>query len=138
MPIIGFPELKNYHAGIYVISPDQYKPNKSIRFKIGRSINLRKRLNDYNICYNEGYYVYFCIIVNDNEDVNRTSQIKKDLIEITKELEEEINEDLRQYNETYDTRKYKAEWFKLSLSKMEKEIKDIENNYDVKIISFIK
>ena len=56
MPIADILELRHTsNAGLYAISPEPPSKKKT-SFKAGRSVNIKKRLNDYHMCFNEGYF----------------------------------------------------------------------------------
>ena len=64
MPLL-LPELKGKsHAGLYAISPIDPRGKGKISYKIGRTINFKNRLNDYHICYNEGYWISAILPLN--------------------------------------------------------------------------
>ena len=56
MPIVKLKEFKVRQVGIYVISP-QSPENDTISFKIGRTIQMNKRLNGYHLCFPDGFYI---------------------------------------------------------------------------------
>lgn len=61
------PQLSNsLKTGIYFISPDNICGNiyKKINVKIGRSIDLKKRLNQYHLYYPRGFYIYGLCCIN--------------------------------------------------------------------------
>ena len=65
MPLKYIPELtpksNPSNAGIYAICehPPSHAGPRNV--KIGRSIDLRKRLNDYHICFPHGFHIYMLI-----------------------------------------------------------------------------
>ncbi len=69
MPLAYISELaaRNFksNAGIYIIS--EHPPTKKgIRLvKIGRSIDVRKRLNAYHICWPQGFHIWMLIKLSD-------------------------------------------------------------------------
>ena len=66
MPIADIPELKKVsNAGLYCISPEP-PCNKEQNFKLGRTIDLKNRLNSYHLCYNSGFYIY-CVLPLSNK-----------------------------------------------------------------------
>jgi hypothetical protein len=82
------------NAGIYVISPDAPSKQGPKNVKIGRSINIRKRLNDYHICWPEGFHIWMVIKLSPKT----RALTKKDKIEITKVLEKKVFDELIHLN----------------------------------------
>jgi len=48
-------------GGLYVISPIEPSAKPDL-FKIGKSINLKRRLNSYHICFPQGFFIYALLI----------------------------------------------------------------------------
>jgi hypothetical protein len=109
MPLAQIKELEGNNSGIYVISPESPDDQKR-NFKIGRTINMRKRLNNFHICFNEGYYIYAVLPLADKY-TQRTKDEKKLAIEATSHIEKSVFEVLKKYNKTYSTRSKKSEWY---------------------------
>ena len=89
MPAVRLHEFrKGKQMGIYIISPQppetpiptkhfhppyertaapiQIEPaDDNPAFKVGRTISMDKRLNSYYICWNEGFYIYRALLLND-------------------------------------------------------------------------
>ena len=91
MPIDDIPELRNTsNAGLYAISPQP--PSKKLTdFKLGRSVNVKKRLNDYHICFNKGYWIY-CVLPLTKDLYNEDPLVerKKKILALTRRLETEL------------------------------------------------
>jgi hypothetical protein len=115
MPLKYIPELAarsfKSNAGIYVIS--EHPPSKrGIKLvKIGRSIDLRKRLNSYHICFPEGFHVWMVIKLSP-ETLKLT---KKERIHVTKVLEQRVFLELMHINLVNDARRF-HEYFKITTS----------------------
>ena len=117
MPIVKLLEFrKGKQMGIYVISP-QEPTDKEIGFKIGRTIQMDKRLNDYHLCYNHGFYIYRALMLNDTYG-RRSKAEKQAAIDMTTKIEKHVHDLLKHINVKTPTRKYKSEWF-LDSSKLE-------------------
>ena len=76
MPIVKLKELKVRLVGIYVISPQAPEDNK-ISFKIGRTIQMNKRLNGYHLCFPDGFYIYKALMLNDTFKTQTKEEKKK-------------------------------------------------------------
>jgi len=112
MPIADIPELRHTsNAGLYAISPTPPSKKKT-SFKAGRSVNFKKRLNDYHLCFNEGYYIY-CIlpIVKDLYHEDPLAERKKKILALTRRLETELFKLIHHHMELYTTRTTKSEWY---------------------------
>ena len=106
MPIKYIPELaaKRFqsNAGIYVISehPPTKKGPKFV--KIGRSIDIRKRLNDYHLCFPNGFFVWMLIKMSP-----KTRELAKpQRIEVSKVLEKQLFQELMHMNLVNDARRF--------------------------------
>ena len=128
--------IKHGMAGIYIITPElNLRHNIGIQFKLGRSIHLKDRLNQYHICFNHGFHIEECLIVNnDNYNEPRSEEMKNDLLEKTTRLEDIFHEELsrpvkkkgrkkKYFNDLTDTRLRKSEWFVLTLKELEEKVK---------------
>jgi hypothetical protein len=92
MPIVKLKEFKVRQVGIYVISPQAPEDNK-ISFKIGRTIQMNKRLNGYHLCFPDGFYIYKALMLNDTFKT-QTKEEKKKSIDMTRKIEKFIHDDL--------------------------------------------
>jgi hypothetical protein len=108
MPVAKFTEFKHRKAGIYVISP-QPPTDDSIEYKIGRTVQMEKRLNSYHICYNQGFYIYKAIMLN---DLYKTKNKEDKAVSIakTREVEKYLHDLLDPINVKSTTRRFN-EWF---------------------------
>lgn len=127
MPIF-YPEIKQCCAGVYVLSPKLHIRNTRTSFKIGRSIKMEKRLNGYHTCYNRGFYLYFAVTVNkDNNNeacklVNRTEEEKQTLILLTTLLEKIMHNEVQNYRDQCATRILNSEWFRMGLQPLKRAV----------------
>ena len=129
MPVY-LPELKDATpAGLYAISP--IAPNKHVMdFKVGRTTKFEKRLNDYHVCFNEGYYIYCILPLNNNVYAGLgTAEKKREILKLTRTLENAIFKVLKEYMQKRDTRKWKSEWFRLTQAKLAKIFQDIHEKF---------
>ena len=113
MPIVKLKEFKNRQAGIYVISPTDSNDAKDadlIHFKVGRTIQMNTRMNGYHICFNEGFYIYKALMLNDTYDY-KNKDARKICLAKTKEIEAHLFKLLEPINYTTTTRR-KSEWFR--------------------------
>lgn len=127
MPIF-YPEIKQCCAGVYVLSPKLHIRNTRTSFKIGRSIKMEKRLNGYHTCYNRGFYLYFAVTVNkDNNNeacklLNRTQEEKQTLILLTTLLETIMHNEVQNYRDQCATRVLNSEWFRMGLQPLKRAV----------------
>ena len=70
MPIVKLKEFKVRQVGIYVISPQTPEDDK-ISFKIGRTIQMNKRLNGYHLCFPDGFYIYTALMIHSKLKVKK-------------------------------------------------------------------
>ena len=95
MPI-NIPQLKDDdgkfpktpYAGLYILSSKPYLL-RGTTLKIGKSVNLRRRLNSYNLCYPHGFYIHALIIekpTTKEERHTRTSTLEKSMFNVIKDL----------------------------------------------------
>ena len=108
MPIVKLNEFKVRQVGIYVISP-QPPEDDTISFKIGRTIQMNKRLNGYHLCFPDGFYIYKALMLNDTFKT-RSKEDKKKCIDMTRKIEKFIHDDLNKIRFQSTTRT-KHEWF---------------------------
>ena len=108
MPIVKLKEFKVRQVGIYVISPQAPEDDK-ISFKIGRTIQMNKRLNGYHLCFPDGFYIYKALMLNDTFKT-QSKEDKKKCIDMTRKIEKFIHDDLNGIRFQSTTRT-KHEWF---------------------------
>ena len=100
-------EFVDNQKGIYVISryAPEYKKDKKI-FKIGRTILMNRRLNEYHLCFPNGFYIY-CGLTLKNQKLS-----KKKSIDHLKTIEENIHKKLREQDKHFkSSARRKHEWF---------------------------
>ena len=104
-------DIKPGMAGVYIISTVYEKDN----YKIGRSVDVYKRLNSYHNCFNKGFLIHEVLIVNPKNYAkkNKTQKEKDIILQKTKDLENYIHKDLEHSMLLYDTRVRKSEWFQI-------------------------
>ena len=119
--VVTLKELNNKSdAGIYALS--DIKTKGPFQMKIGRSIHIKKRLNDYHICYNMGFYVLGFLPLK-----KRTPE--KDMLSLTMKMEKMIGE-LLEKPRTYANRKTRdSEWYFISITQMKKAFDTIHNTF---------
>jgi hypothetical protein len=89
-------------GGLYALAP--IMKTGPYQIKVGRTINFRKRLNDYHLCYNEGYYVIALLPL-------KTRTPPKERLKITMQLEKAAGDKLGKPR-TYANRKTRgSEWY---------------------------
>lgn len=102
--------------GIYVITNIKLSNKYKKKYKVGKSINLRKRLDNYHTCFpsKRGFWVYNLIILKKN--IN------------PRNFENRLHTFLRNYpeiiNVEMDTRVRKTEWYRSKLYTMKKAMDD--------------
>ena len=139
MPLARLKEFRNRQAGIYVISP-QLPTDDTIMFKIGRTIQMNKRLNGYHLCFPDGYYIYKALMLNDTYKTRLKTDKKKTLAK-TIELEKFIHDQLESHRHKSTTRT-KHEWFSFtgSIQDIDKALIACHNEFktdtDYPIIQF--
>ena len=96
--------------GIYVITDRKLNNKKKGRYKVGMSINLKKRLDNYHTCWpsKKGYWVYNLIILKKNVKV---INFEKRLHTFLRKYPEIINLEM-------NSRVRKTEWYKSQLNVM--------------------
>ena len=109
MPIARYVEFYKRQQGISVISPQNPK-DKEIAFKVDMTTGMNQRLNSYHICFNDGFYVYRALVLNDIYSA-RTKENKKVSSTKLREIESYLHKLLQPINWKTSTRKYKSEWF---------------------------
>ena len=107
MPLKFIPELSSTNfpsdAGIYVISADPPTKRGARLVKIGRSIHMRKRLNDYHICFPNGFHIWMVIKLAPGVNKKVT---KKQLINVTASLERRVFAEIINLNLVNDARRF--------------------------------
>lgn len=128
MPLAKIKELQDVSlAGIYAIS--HMKPKKGkIDFKVGRTIDFRKRLNGYHLCYNEGFYIYAVLPLQKHKYPLVDKHERKVALSKTVELEKRAHELLQKFNFTTSTRR-KSEWFKATSAHIEKVFQQVHAEF---------
>ena len=90
------------NAGIYVISPDPPTKKGAKHVKIGRTIDIRKRLNEYHICWPYGVHIWMVIKLSPE-----TRALAKPVkIEATKVLERKVFAELIHLNLVSPSRRF--------------------------------
>ena len=114
MPIADIYELRDKsNGGLYAISPEAPNKRGKKMFKVGRTINFRKRLNDYHICFNEGFYIYAILPLNKDKYPMDNETNKKEALQMTIKIESYAFEMLKKFEKRFTTRTFKSEWFQL-------------------------
>ena len=128
MPLVRLKEFKNRQSGVYVISP-QSPTDDTIMFKIGRTIQMNKRLNGYHLCFPDGYYIYKALMLN-NTYKTRLKPDKQKTLAKTIKLEKFIHDQLEAHRHKSTTRT-KHEWFSFtgSLEEIDKALIACHNEY---------
>jgi len=130
MPIADIPELRNTsNAGLYAISP--IPPSKKLTdFKLGRSVNVKKRLNDYHICFNKGYWIY-CVLplVKDLYHEDPLVERKKKILALTRRLETALFDIVKPDMQLETTRTKKSEWYKMTNAKLKSTFEQIHEQF---------
>lgn len=122
MPLAPIKEIKGKKAGLYAISPvsGAEDPTKPLDIKIGRSIDIRNRLNGYHTCFPEGFFIISLLYIS-------TGNTKKRLLEISSDLEVEAFRRLRPYHKQTTARRY-GEWFTLSYNQLKGIFVSLKND----------
>ena len=111
MPLAKIYEIeRSSKCGIYCISESPPEEKGKKMFKIGRSIEIKNRLNGYHLCYPNGFYIYFCLLVKKTEFSRKNSDTKKAGVVLTSELETHIFKQLKHIQFENTTRTF-HEWF---------------------------
>jgi hypothetical protein len=128
MPLTRLKEFRNRQAGVYVISP-QHPTDDTIMFKIGRTIQMNKRLNGYHLCFPDGFYIYKALMLNDTYKT-RLKTDKQTALALTIKLEKFIHTLLEPYRHKSTTRT-KHEWFSFTgnLEEIDKALITCHNEF---------
>ena len=129
MPINNLPFLTNQkRGGIYFLSPASPKvaetePEGKILIKIGKSNDIRTRLNQYFLCFPRGYYLYAVVLFN--------SRLKRETLQKqTNRLETELRKELNSFKITTVSRMQgRQEWFLMSIKDMQRIAHDFKNEH---------
>ena len=107
-------------GGLYALAPKML--SGPYQMKIGRTINFRKRLNDYHLCYNDGYYVIALLPLK-----SRTPP--KDRLKITMQLEKAAGDKLGK-SRTYANRQTRgSEWYYKTTSQIHELFKALHQEF---------
>jgi hypothetical protein len=109
MPLVRLKEFRKSQAGVYVISP-QPPEDETIMFKIGRTIQMNKRLNAYHICFPDGFHIYKALMLNSSYNPKGNAVEKKRCVAMTMKLEKFVHDHLDDHRHKSTTRA-KHEWF---------------------------
>ena len=111
MPLAKIYELeRSSKCGIYCISESPPEEKGKKMFKIGRSIEIKNRLNGYHLCFPNGFYIYFCLLVKKTEFSRKNADTKREGVVLTSELETHIFDQLKHIQFENTTRNF-HEWF---------------------------
>ena len=87
LPQLTVPKNSVPLGGLYVISPEPPEKHPTL-FKIGKSINLKRRLNSYHICFPQGFYIYTLLIAktakNRQKRIDEVGSLETSLFRIIK------------------------------------------------------
>jgi hypothetical protein len=123
-----FPNKRARYPGLYCISEagPNHENKNNFRIKIGMSINMRKRLQNYHTCWPYGFYIYglvFCM-----------GKTKKEILKLEKELFEKIiRKNPNYYLRTKEISGAK-EYFNLPIKKLKEILVEFGNEHDVKSV----
>jgi hypothetical protein len=111
-------KLQEFHgksnAGIYALT-ERLKSGR-IQIKIGRSINIKDRLNAYHLCFNSGYDVVAFL------PLSKSIKYKKDKMALTIKLEKYVAGILGK-SRTYANRKTRgSEWWETTVFQVKKAL----------------
>ena len=119
MPLALFPEVrKGRVAALYAISPDEPDEGKILPFKVGLTSHFRSRLNSYQTCFNDGFYVYALLPLQPSIDRYATKEEKIALRNRLLRLEDELMTMMKDYNWKTSTRVNRSEWLKMKQAKL--------------------
>ncbi len=80
MPInLSYLDKDGKVPAMYILSP--HKSSDVTQWKVGRTVNLKNRMNQYILCFPKGFFIYGILII-------KNTSPKKQLIERTKKLEQ--------------------------------------------------
>jgi hypothetical protein len=127
MPIIKLEEFKDRQMGVYVISAD--KPSKTGKnmYKVGRSIQMDKRLNSYHICFPDYFYVCKALMLDDGF-TTKTKATKKKSLDMTIKIEKFIHNLLAKYRYKSSTRR-KHEYFNCTEKVMDEALVETSEHF---------
>ena len=122
MPIC-IPELqtankKDTLGGIYIISTFK-RDQQNFRCKIGMSINSKRRLNGYHICFPKGFFIYgLWTITKDQLVKGRNRERYKQILK----MEKEFHQTIKQYRMA-DLLSGSREWYEIPVGVAQKKLK---------------
>jgi hypothetical protein len=93
------------------------------------SSGLRKRLDSYHTCFNEGFYIYTILPLNHKKYPLDTKENRKKAGAMARKLEKELFNILKSSNQLFTTRKYRSEWFKTSKKDITKAFEQVHKKY---------
>ena len=128
MPIVKLNEFKYRQAGIYIICPEDPTLQEKNGYKIGRTIQMDKRLNSYHICFNGGMWICKALMLNDLYKTRKNDD-KKATLAKTIEVEKYIHKLLDKYNHTTSTRR-KSEWYICTDEVLNKALIETHKRFD--------
>ena len=126
MPLKKLKEFKKRQSGIYVISPQDPKDDHLL-FKIGRTIQMNKRLNGYHLCFPDGFWIYHSIMLNATYKTTTKAEKSKTLKK-TIEIEKYIHQKLDKYRHESTTRR-KHEWFHVDTVQLKQALIECHNEF---------
>ena len=89
MPINIEPLKGTRKAGIYIISSSS-RITRQTTLKIGKSTNMKQRLNSYHICFPAGFYIYGLIIETPTDDTDlrreRTTMLERGVFKVIQDM----------------------------------------------------
>lgn len=109
------PELKGKRrAGLYAITDDKDHPREHTvtGFKIGMTSDIKRRINDYHICFPDGMWIGALLCIKQGQDQIKTKEQKNALYLKNLALEKELFTMMKKFNYKTTTRTHRSEWFK--------------------------
>ena len=113
-------------SGIYIISqePIGTDMNKVITCKIGRSVDLKRRLNQYFLCYPTGYWIYALLYIH-TKGITKNGMLMHNIDTETAIHNYFISQQLKTSSRLFN------EWFSISYNDITKCLKFPKDNFDV-------
>lgn len=126
MPVM-LNEITKYKAnkgGLYALAMDTPDdPNRVFQMKVGRTVDYKKRLNQYHLCYNAGYRVIALLPLKNTCPTDL--KLKR-----TRELEHKAHEMLKEYKVSYKNRASRgSEWYRISVNHIHKIFRILHREY---------
>jgi hypothetical protein len=113
-------------GGLYALAPS-IKSGK-YQIKVGRTINFRKRLNDYHLCFNEGYYVIALLPL-------KARTPPKERLKLTMQLEKAAGKKLGK-SRTYANRKTRdSEWYYKTTQEIHRLFTELHQEFTSKALT---